>query len=82
MNKNNDLHQYSIMKILAIWGAAVFPMAILAWIITPLLANDPSNPGFVRVGMITIGLIWQCILVFILIYHEAGDLKWTIDVGK
>ena len=72
-----DTPQYSLGKILVVWAAAAGPMAVLGWVVTPALAHDPHNPGFARVGILALGLIWQFILVVILLHWETGNLRWS-----
>ena len=54
--------QYSLAKILGIWALAAVPMAILSWIVFPLLSpdfeTDPLRSGVTRVVLLTLGLIW------------------------
>jgi membrane protease YdiL (CAAX protease family) len=73
--------QYSLAKILGIWAAAAVPMAILGWVVAPALApdvaSDPIGAVFTRVGLLTLGLIWQFILSMIVVYREEGDLRWA-----
>ena len=70
-----DLPQYSLGKTLLVWAAAAGPMAALGWFVTPALAHDPDNPGFARLAILAIGLIWQFILVVMLLYRETGSLR-------
>ena len=56
-----EISQYSVAKILAIWAAAAVPMGILGWVVAPALAKDPEQPGFERLAILTIGLVWQFI---------------------
>ena len=72
-----EIPQYSLGKILLVWAAAAVPMGVLGWIVAPALSRGSDNPGMIRVGVLTIGLIWQFILVMILLYREAGDLHWS-----
>ena len=69
--------QYSLRKILLIWAAAALPMGLLGWVVAPALAHDPQNPGFERQAVLMIGLVWQFLLVMLLIYREAGNLRWS-----
>ena len=80
MEQKNDISeipQYSLSKIIVIWAAAAVPMAVLGWIVAPALSQGSANPGFVRLAVLTIGLIWQFVLVMFLLYREAGDLRWS-----
>jgi membrane protease YdiL (CAAX protease family) len=52
-------------------------MAVLGWFVAPAFAPEPGKPGFERLGIMTIGLIWQFILSMVLVYREAGNLRWT-----
>ena len=76
--------QYSLFKILAIWAAAAFPMAILGWVVAPLIGDridlgvgQENREAFTRAGLLTIGLIWQFVLVMAVILQEEGDLRWS-----
>ena len=66
--------QYSLGKVLLVWLAAAAPMGVLGWIVAPALSRGSVNPGMVRLAALTIGLIWQFVLVMILLYREAGNL--------
>ena len=72
-----EIPQYSLGKTLLVWAAAAVPMAVLGWIVTPAVVADPQNPGFTRLAMLAIGLIWQFILVMILLYKETHSLRWS-----
>jgi len=69
--------QYSLGKVLLVWLAAAAPMGVLGWIVAPALSRGSVNPGMVRLAALTIGLIWQFVLVMILLYREAGNLHWS-----
>lgn len=71
-----SIPQYSLVKILAVWAAAAIPMGLLGWIVAPALAADPAKPGFERLAVLTLGLVWQFLLVMFLVYREAGNLRW------
>lgn len=71
--------QYTLTKILAVWAAAAVPMAVLAWIVAPLLADQLSGDETLAQALLiclTLGLIWQFILVLILVRRELGTLEW------
>jgi membrane protease YdiL (CAAX protease family) len=73
--------QYSLAKILGIWAAATLPMAILSWIVFPLMApnfeSDPLGSGVTRVVLLTLGLIWLFVLSMIIVRQEEDDLGWA-----
>ena len=67
--------------ILKVWAAAAMPMAILAWVVAPLLARTLSGPTALPRALIlclTIGLIWQFVLVLIVVRREQGSLRWPV----
>src|SRR5215218_2376256 len=73
--------QYSLAKILGVWAAAALPMAALAWVVAPLVAGWLDGPVPVAralLVLLTIGLIWQFVLVMLLVYRERGSLRWPI----
>jgi membrane protease YdiL (CAAX protease family) len=73
--------QYSLAKILGLWAAAALPMAILSWVVFPLVApdfaSDPLGSGVTRVVLLTLGLIWEFVLSMIVVRQEEGDLRWA-----
>jgi uncharacterized protein len=74
------VRQYSLAQILAVWAAAAIPMAVLAWVIAPLLGallagDEPFAQALVL--CITAGLIWQFVLTLILVRREQGTLRWS-----
>jgi membrane protease YdiL (CAAX protease family) len=60
-----DIPQYSKGRVLAIWAAAALPMGALAWIVAPAIAGA-GNLAPALVGCLTVGLIWQFVLILIL----------------
>ena len=73
--------QYSLAKILGIWAAVTIPAFILAWVVFPALTpdfeTDPIGAGMVRMGVLTLYLIWDFVLALIIVYNEEGDLHWA-----
>ncbi len=72
---------YTLRQILGIWATATLPMAVLGWLVNPLLAPllDPQVgvAGVTRVLLLTLGLIWQFIFSLWLVRCEAGALTWA-----
>jgi membrane protease YdiL (CAAX protease family) len=68
--------QYTGRTILLIWAAAAFPMGVLGWIVAPALSVRSPNPVVIRLAAFTAGLAWQFALVVILVFREAGTLRW------
>src|SRR5215211_6620130 len=74
------VRQYSFAQILAVWAAAV-PMGVLAWVVAPWLAGRLAGPVALTrtlIGLLTVGLIWQFVLVLLLVYRERGSLRWSV----
>jgi membrane protease YdiL (CAAX protease family) len=76
--------QYSLLKILAIWAAAVIPMVVLGWVVAPLVGDrvdlgvgNENREAFTRAGLLALGLIWQFVLVMGIVFREEGDLRWS-----
>jgi membrane protease YdiL (CAAX protease family) len=77
-NENNvKIPQYNLFTILGVWAVAAIPMGILGWIVAPMLASEPGKPGLERLAVLTVGLVWQFVLVLMLLYREAGTLSWV-----
>ena len=75
--------QYGRRAIFATWAAATLPMAALAWLVAPRLADRLSGAGHVPLAKalivtLTLGLIWQFVLVAILVGREQGTLRWSV----
>lgn len=68
-----DLPQYSLGKILAIWAAAAIPMPVLAFWVAPRLAESMGlHLGIAIWGLMILGMIWQFLLSCLLLRAEAG----------
>lgn len=79
MKQNNislTIPQYGLVKVLGTWAGAAIPMGILGWLVAPMLAAESDKPGLERLAVLTVGLVWQFVLVLVLIYREAGNLRW------
>ena len=73
--------QYSLAKILGIWAAAALPMAALAWVVAPLVAGRLDGPLALPralLVLLTIGMIWQFVLVLVIVDRERGSLRWLV----
>ncbi len=72
------VQQYSLARILGVWAAAAVPMALLAWVVAPWLSDQLSGDESLARALLvclTLGLIWQFVLVLILMRHELGTLR-------
>jgi uncharacterized protein len=75
------LPQLALRGIIAVWAAAALPMGLLAWVVSPWLADRMSGPGALpRTLTITLtgGLIWQFVLVLALVWREQRTLRWSV----
>jgi uncharacterized protein len=77
-----EIPQYRRRAILAIWAAAALPMAALAWLVAPAIADRLTGEGNVPMVKaltvcLTVGLIWQFVLVMALVRHEQRSLRWS-----
>lgn len=75
--------QYGKGGVLAVWAAAALPMAGLAWLLAPAVADRFAGEGYVPVVKallvcLTIGLVWQFLLVLGLVFREQGSLRWSV----
>jgi len=77
-----EIPQYSLGKILRVWAAAAIPMATLGWIAAPALALYSDHPVLVRLAVLTVGLVWQFVLVTSLLYRETRSLQWSRLKGR
>jgi membrane protease YdiL (CAAX protease family) len=77
-----EIPQYSRRAIVAIWAAAALPMAAAAWLVTPVLADRFGGDGIVPMAKalivsLTVGLVWQFVLVAVLVGREQRTLRWS-----
>jgi len=78
--RHSAVKQYSITEILGVWAAAAVPMAVLAWVVAPLLRDQLSGAEPLAQALLiclTLGLIWQFALVLILMQVELGTVRWS-----
>jgi uncharacterized protein len=74
-----EIPQLRIPGIFGVWAAAALPMAALAWLVAPVVADRFAGEGIVPmmkalIVCLTVGLIWQFVLVAILIGREQRTL--------
>jgi membrane protease YdiL (CAAX protease family) len=71
--------QYDLREIVGVWAAAALPMAALAWLGAPALADRLDGPSAwprALLAGLTAGLVWQGLLVIVLVRRETGSLRW------
>jgi membrane protease YdiL (CAAX protease family) len=71
--------QYSRRGTMAIWAAAALPMGALSWIVAPAIADGSGIESLLKplVACLTVGLIWQFVLVMALVGYEQRSLRWS-----
>jgi membrane protease YdiL (CAAX protease family) len=77
-----EIPQLRVPGTFAVWAAAALPMAALAWLVAPLLEVRFAGNGMVPmmkalIVCLTVGLIWQFVLVAILVGREQRTLRWS-----
>jgi membrane protease YdiL (CAAX protease family) len=75
-----SVRQYSLAQILGVWAAAAVPIGLLAWAVAPWLrdqlgGDEPLTRALLI--LLTLGLVWQFVLVVILLRRELGGLEWS-----
>jgi membrane protease YdiL (CAAX protease family) len=69
--------QYSLAKILGIWASVALPMGLILWVLMPILIlRVDMNPGFLFLILITLGLVWQGVLAYIIVRREVKPFTW------
>jgi membrane protease YdiL (CAAX protease family) len=77
-----EIPQLRIRGIFAVWAAAALPMAALAWLVAPVLADRFAGDGHVPMAKalivsLAIGMVWQFVLVATLVGREQRTLRWS-----
>jgi membrane protease YdiL (CAAX protease family) len=71
-----EVRQYSLVEVVTVWADAAIPMALLAWVVAPWLGGgEPLEQALLI--LLTMGLIWQGVLVLILTRRDLGSLQWA-----
>jgi membrane protease YdiL (CAAX protease family) len=71
--------QATLAGTLGVWAAAAIPMGLLAWVVAPAIAHRLHGPeplARALIACLSVGLIWQFVLVLILVRSEQGSLAW------
>jgi membrane protease YdiL (CAAX protease family) len=72
-----QVEQYSLGQLLGIWAGAALPMGAIYWAVIPTLSPHLTvEPGFVFYALITLGLVWQGILAYIILRREVKPFTW------
>lgn len=73
-----EIPQYSLRKILGLWAAAAIPMGLLGWVVAPTLGRDAASTELVRLAGLTVGLVWQFVIVVWMLYRETGTFSVSV----
>ncbi len=69
--------QYSAATVLALWAAVTGPMAVLTFVVGPLLAPHVDlHRGLLYWVLVVVGMMWQFALSVVLLRRE-GPLDWA-----
>jgi uncharacterized protein len=82
VDRYGAVKQYSLAQIVGVWAAAALPMGVLAWVVAPAIKDSFAGTGHVPLikallVLVTVGLIWQSVLVFGLVWFEQRSLRWS-----
>jgi membrane protease YdiL (CAAX protease family) len=77
-----EIRQLSLRQVVGVWCAGALPMAALAWLVAPALADRLTGDGDVPLVKalfltLTAGLVWQFVLVVMLVGREQRSLRWS-----
>ncbi len=70
--------QYTLWQILGIWALVALPMALLAWVVAPIIIPySPLPPVITYWLMMIAGMGWEFVVSLVIIYRELGTLRWS-----
>jgi len=70
--------QYSLAKILGIWASIALPMGLIHWMVSPtLIPHVHMEPGFLYLILITLGLIWEGVVAYMILRREVKPFTWA-----
>ena len=73
-----EKNQYTLWQILGIWALVSLPMALLVWVVAPVvIPHVPLLPGITYWLFIIAGMAWQFVVSLAIMYHELGTLRWS-----
>lgn len=76
VESNNS--QYSLLKIMTIWGVGSLPMPVLVFVIAPMLASGSDiHPGLMIWYMGIVGMAWQFLVSVFLLWRELDEFTWS-----
>src|SRR5574341_688936 len=70
--------QYTLWQIIGIWALVALPMALLVWVILPIIIPYvPLHPGITYWLLIIVGMVWEFVVALGIVYLELGTLRWS-----
>src|SRR5512141_1374799 len=70
--------QYTLWQILGIWALVALPMALLAWVVAPVvIPYSPFPPGITVWLLIIAGMAWEFVVSLVIVRRELGTLRWS-----
>ena len=77
LSVTSEKGQYTLWQILGIWASVALPMGLIYWVVIPSLRPHLAvEPGFVFYVLITLGLVWQGVLAYIILRREVKPFTW------
>jgi membrane protease YdiL (CAAX protease family) len=77
----DDVPQWSLRRVLAIWAAATVPMSVLGWFAAPWASHQfTSRNSFADSLLVAfdLGLAVEVVLVLAVVRAERGSLSWPV----
>ena len=78
LSKSYEKNQYTLWQILGIWALVTLPMALLAWVVAPIIIPySPLHPVITFWLLMIAGMVWQFVVSLVIMYRELGMLRWS-----
>lgn len=78
-----EIGQYTLWQILGIWASIALPMGLVHWVVSPILIPRVDTvPGFLYFILITMGLVWQGVVAYIILRREVKPFTWENLKGR
>ena len=72
LSTTHEKGQYTLWQILWIWASVALPMGLIMWVVVPLLIPLlDMEPGFLFYILITLGMVWQSVVAYIILRREV-----------
>ena len=69
--------QYTVWHILGIWALVALPMGLIYWVVMPILIPRVNmEPGFLYLILITLGMVWEGVVAYIILRREVKPFTW------